>query len=380
MNIYINGHFLLSDECEVKKFAFGFLFNLDKLIKNNTEISSRYHFILLAPSGVRGSVPSYSSIDVVKIGESSGDLWEQLELPFASRNGALICLEGSAPLLSRIINRSVYVACPNVKRTVTQVGAKSIFYSSAIASAKKIFALTVEDKEILSKKFSYNKDNIEIIPCGGSLADRKTSIINMNKENPYLLYIPPKNGNNFKTNMSLIQTLKSCRISMKIIADMPKSMIPANAPIELISPIENCADLSRIYSGAICLLYNVNPEMSCPIIPIEAMSCNCPVIASDIPSLHRHLGEGALYCDPGDIVDISKKIVRILESDEFRQETIQKGKIHASLYSWDRPVAAVMRKILDIELQNSIEAESDETNGSEEEPYCPMQSSMAASE
>ena len=215
----------------------------------------------------------------------------------------------------------------DIKRIISQAGARAVFSSSAIASAKKIFALTTEDKETLAQKFSYNKDNIELIPAGGSLADRKTSIINMDKENPYLLYIPPKNGNNFKTIMSLIQTLKTCRISLKIIADMPKKLLPPDAPIELISPIENCADLSRIYSGAICLLYNVNPEMACPIIPIEAMSCNCPVIASDIPSLRKHLGDGALYCPPGDIIAISKYIMRILESDDFRQETINKGKV-----------------------------------------------------
>ena len=79
--------------------------------------------------------------------------------------------------------------------TISQAGARAVFSSSAIASAKKIFALTTDDKETLAKKFAYSKENIDVIPCGGSMADRKTSIINMDKENPYLLYIPPKNGN-----------------------------------------------------------------------------------------------------------------------------------------------------------------------------------------
>lgn len=53
--------------------------------------------------------------------------------------------------------------------------------------------------------------------------------------------------------------------------------------------------LARLYRGAKCLLVTSEAEgFGLPVI--EALSCGCPVVASDIPSLREAGGEDAQYC------------------------------------------------------------------------------------
>jgi len=53
--------------------------------------------------------------------------------------------------------------------------------------------------------------------------------------------------------------------------------------------------LARLYRGAKCLLVTSEAEgFGLPVI--EALSCGCPVVASDIPALREAGGEDAQYC------------------------------------------------------------------------------------
>ena len=56
------------------------------------------------------------------------------------------------------------------------------------------------------------------------------------------------------------------------------------------------ADLAALYGGAAALVTaSVNEGNNLP--PLEAMSCGCQVIATDIPPLRETLGEHAVFYD-----------------------------------------------------------------------------------
>ena len=58
--------------------------------------------------------------------------------------------------------------------------------------------------------------------------------------------------------------------------------------------------------------------------PLEAMSCGCPVIASNTSSVPEVCGDAVLYIDPYSIDDISDRIKLLIYDDHLRQETDSK--------------------------------------------------------
>ncbi|MBC5992111.1 glycosyltransferase family 4 protein [Pontibacter sp. SD6] len=69
--------------------------------------------------------------------------------------------------------------------------------------------------------------------------------------------------------------------------------------------------------------------------PLEAMSCGCPVLASDAASIPEICGEAAMYFSPHDTEDLSKKIQLLLTNNKLREEMKAKGLKQALLYDWE---------------------------------------------
>ncbi|KKP96153.1 MAG: Glycosyl transferase group 1 [Candidatus Moranbacteria bacterium GW2011_GWE1_36_7] len=84
-------------------------------------------------------------------------------------------------------------------------------------------------------------------------------------------------------------------------------------------------------------------------IPVlEAMSQKVPVICSDIPSLREVAQDSALYFDPLDLDDFSKKLYDISMDNDLRSELIDSGRKRVSFFSWEksaRKMLAIFEKM-----------------------------------
>ncbi len=70
--------------------------------------------------------------------------------------------------------------------------------------------------------------------------------------------------------------------------------------------------------------------------PLEAMACGTPVVASDISALPEAVGDAALLVNPENVFDIARGIREALTDADLRTRLIEKGRIHASGFSWER--------------------------------------------
>lgn len=94
-------------------------------------------------------------------------------------------------------------------------------------------------------------------------------------------------------------------------------------------------DLPLLYSAAKVLLYPSFYEgFGLPIL--EAMSVGVPVITSNISSMPEIAGDGALYVDPNDIEDITKKLNMVMEDSDLRKDLIKRGFIQSKKFSWQK--------------------------------------------
>lgn len=92
-------------------------------------------------------------------------------------------------------------------------------------------------------------------------------------------------------------------------------------------------DLSALMGSALAMVYvSLFEGFGIPII--EAMSCDVPVITSNVTSMPEAAGDAALLVNPKDVNTIAQAMTSIAQNLELRQELISKGKIQRQKFSW----------------------------------------------
>jgi glycosyltransferase involved in cell wall biosynthesis len=101
------------------------------------------------------------------------------------------------------------------------------------------------------------------------------------------------------------------------------------------------AELRALYEGASCfVLPSLYEGFGLPAL--EAMSCGCPVIASNTASLPEVCGDGALLCDPRDPKDIAARISFLLDQPGERERLRQRGMARAGEFTWRRSIQTLL--------------------------------------
>ena len=79
--------------------------------------------------------------------------------------------------------------------------------------------------------------------------------------------------------------------------------------------------------------------------PLEAMSCGCPVVASNIPVLKEVYDDAILYFDPYNIDSIKDTIAKVLCDKKLRKIMIEKGLEKTEKYSWENSANKIFNLI-----------------------------------
>ncbi|HMK53516.1 MAG TPA: glycosyltransferase family 1 protein [Methanobacteriaceae archaeon] len=94
-------------------------------------------------------------------------------------------------------------------------------------------------------------------------------------------------------------------------------------------------DIKAVYSAAKLFAYpSLYEGFGLP--PLEAMSCGCPVITSNLSSLPEVVGDGGIMMDPSDVEGWAVKMHEILNEDNYRQELIKKGLKQSKQFNWKK--------------------------------------------
>lgn len=103
------------------------------------------------------------------------------------------------------------------------------------------------------------------------------------------------------------------------------------------------SQLAWLYRNAIALVY-VSTLEGFGLPPLEAMSCGCPVIASDASCIPEVVGNAAYSVSPLDAGAIAQAVDELVESEARRAELVELGLRRAERFSWDRTA----RETLDV--------------------------------
>lgn len=100
----------------------------------------------------------------------------------------------------------------------------------------------------------------------------------------------------------------------------------------------NSEDLPHIYSAASAFIFpSLYEGFGFP--PLEAMACGTPVIVSKNSSLEEIVGRAGLFInDPLNHIEISEKILKLVNEGELKNKLKSKGIIQADKFNWNNTV------------------------------------------
>ena len=163
--------------------------------------------------------------------------------------------------------------------------------------------------------------------------------------NKFILYV-----GNIKPNKNLLNLLKALRkiekISLVIAGRIDKKI--SNDYKNLLNYVRVNDSLKKrvfftgfVSNAEISYLYNLATLFVFPssyegfgIPPLEAMACECPVIASNIPAIVETCDDAVIYFNPHDIDDIRLKIMSLIENKNLQNQMIKKGLRRVTKFSW----------------------------------------------
>jgi glycosyltransferase involved in cell wall biosynthesis len=94
-------------------------------------------------------------------------------------------------------------------------------------------------------------------------------------------------------------------------------------------------DKPALYSGAVFFAF-LSLYEGFGLMPLEAMACGTPVLASRTSSLPEIVGDGGLLVDPTDTTEVAKAMTLLLRDSVLRQGLSEKALLRAGQFDWTR--------------------------------------------
>jgi glycosyltransferase involved in cell wall biosynthesis len=216
---------------------------------------------------------------------------------------------------------AVFAVSENTKKDILErfrFPAGKIFITECAPA--EFYKSTANEEEIAETLKKY-KIPRKFILAVGTLEPRKNfdtlikAFVNIKRKFPdYKLVIAGKKGWKFK---NIEETVKKFKLENDVI--FPGYL--------------KDSELKYLYSAAKVFAFPSLYE-GFGIPPLEAMSCGCPVVSSNIASLPGVIEEAGLLIDPRNAYKMADAIMSFLEDEDFRQKFIERGKAQAAKFSW----------------------------------------------
>lgn len=225
-----------------------------------------------------------------------------------------------------------------------------------IHAAAHIIAVSQNTKKDLQRFYHIPSDKISVIYEACSL-DQVTATPPIEAiPETYLLFVGArrkyKNFNTFLSSMPpLLRQLPSLHIVCvggRPFTEEEQNLFASHQiadQVRWLSPSDG--QMVWLYQHAQALVYpSLYEGFGLPIL--EAFSCDCPTIVSNVSSLPEVAGDAALYIDPTSTSSIQEQVSRLLENPSLRQEAIHAGRKQLQQFTWAktaRETEAVYRSV-----------------------------------
>lgn len=212
--------------------------------------------------------------------------------------------------------------------------------------ADHILVISHQTKKDLMKIYGVPDEKISVTYLGSNLhLVPKVDFASLPKV-PFILYVGKRGGyKNFSNLVAAYSHSEFLRSNFSIVAlgggpfnQEEKSKFQKLGVADRLSQINvNDEELAMFYRKAVCLIYpSLYEGFGLP--PIEAMSLDCPVIASSGGSIPEICQDAATYFNPSLIESIQQTLEVTLQSEHLMNEMRKKGLTVSNSFTWENTV------------------------------------------
>ena len=331
MTLYINGRFLTQPMTGVERYAYNMCKAIAKLGQP---------FTLVCPQAPIQACYDVSGLQIVHYGRGNSHLWEQCILPFffiGKKDYVVLSFTGLGSILIQhkimTIHDLSFLENPKWFSRPYYWWYK-IMTPLAVRTSRHILTVSAFSKQEIRRFYPFIKeqDITVIYNATDESLFRPLPQIDAPSERFALAVSsldPRKNFNRLIEAFSDIQDCKLYIVGAHHRNFNHQENDTATQNIHYLGRISD-DELVRLYNQAVCFIFpSLYEGFGLP--PIEALSCGCPVLVSDIPVLHEVCGDAATYFDPYNPYAIRKAIHQFLEGDKQRN----KSQNLARRFSWE---------------------------------------------
>lgn len=332
--IIINARFLSQPITGVQRYAIELSLELKKL---------HPALIFVAPQNILHEELA-DDLDVVRLGNFTGHLWEQIDLPrYANKHKALLInLCNTAPVMYKeklvVLHDVAFERYPMNFSFLFRTFYKT-FVPQIVRRSRYVVTDSHFSKKEISELYQVRPERITVIPCAVSSDFKPFKKV----EKDYVLAVSSISPHkNFRLLVLAFNKLDLKNLELRIVGDVSKnfsdaelvSVINSNENIKLLGRISD-KELVQMYSSALCFVYPSLYE-GFGIPPLEAQASGCPCLVSTAASLPEVYGDSVLYCDPYSIDDITLKLLILVTDSALRQKLKMLGFDNVKRFSWSK--------------------------------------------
>lgn len=345
MKLIVNVRFLQENLTGVGRFGY-------EVCKRLMTHFSQIQFV--APK----NIPQHyvEELNIHTFGKLKGALWEQIELPlFLARNrSTLLNLANTCPIFYSNNCLVIHDIIPLTNPEWYSLQARFYYRTLlplAIRSSRTVITVSKANKKEIHELLGTPLEKIHVV--SNAVSDFWQPVNEKPLYDHYVLAVgsldPRKN---LKRLIQAFLQLPDKSLKLVIVGHKHKAFAAEEFSLSaedseriIFTGYMSDEEVRNLYSNALLFVYPSLKE-GFGIPPLEAMKCECPVVASRIPSINEVCAASVEYIeDPSDVHSIYSALAKVLSEQELRQELRTKGLARASTFTWE-DTASKIAKIL----------------------------------
>lgn len=342
--IFINGRFLTRPLRGVNRVAVELSAALISRIENGEDEVFKEVLILAPDCILDDEIPDKLRAKVRNIGRTRGVLWEQVTLPIAARNGLLFNPCNVGPLLCRnqltLIHDAQTFTVPESYGMLFRLWYKIVL---PILARRSLALATVSQssRDELVRCGVFPPQKAIVIPNGADhicsvAADPR--ILRLHNLEPKSYFLTIGSLAPHKNLERALLAAKEAQMPLAIVGGPPANIfksvdLPYYDAVVFLGRVAD-SELRALYENSCGLIFpSLKEGFGLPII--EAMYCECPVIASNIETISEITGDVTETFDPTDVTGMANQMIRLRNDPGFRRSRVLAGVERAREFTWE---------------------------------------------
>lgn len=300
---------------------------------------------VIVPKGAPEDIDTFG-LEIVRHGNTTGHVWEQVELPRALEKGeVLLSPANTGPLRAQhhvpVVHDLAFLLHPEWFNARFATWYK-LLIPRMVRRAERVITVSGSVREELMRYYAVPEERLNIVPpyVLPTLLEPSEAL---GLKRPYYLLvssIDPRKG--IDRALNWFTGLRDPAFDLVIVGRAHRAFapvpIPAHPNIHVLSDVDD-ARLSALYRNAIALIQPSYYEgFGLPVL--EAITLRCPVITAHLKVFTEQFGDAVLEADIGYTRSMMRAMVT-LNDPSARAEQVEKGHARSLTFTEERTAAAL---------------------------------------